>query len=528
MLEELEEVPLIKRVVSAGKSVFLVLFFVYLALYVTYSIHLEYSFPYHADEWDALAIANEINRIDGLVSYNPFRGWGFDPQAEQNYHLFLATIMNFTNWDEIDLGAVYTALFVPVLMTFLMILFTFLLIKHLTGNSVAAFLSAITVVITRPNVTLLGYWFAVPMAFGLAFMPLVLLLFVKTFTDDKSIPSNQYFLFFLIVYAMLTLTHPATAIIFLPAFFLYFLLNPRLLFSNKLKIGVTIVMLIALMFLMVGYMVYQYKPYGTEDLIEKVIETLSFPTSLYEVQAFYYIPRFLSEPMFWLGVLGLAYLLNLGNRQSKIMPLFIASLLPIVYFGFTEGQSFLAEYRRVFMFAATSIAMLSGVGLYVIYSFSHRVLENVFRKIRLENIITGFLSKAAVLAVILLFLINTITLVVFTHQPYLYRITEAYEMPAFLWLKYNTNNEEIVLAHPWSSRAIHVIAGNRILYANPARLQGARAYQEIFEFFSYPCEERIRMTRGATYVYSNFGPIYCSFLQEVFSNGSTYIYKVAG
>ncbi len=510
---------------NAIAKILLLLFFLALAFYFAYYvIHQNYNLPFHSDEWDHLALAKEITRTDQLVNYNPYRGWGWDPQWEQNYQLFQAMLLNLTNWDITDLGIVQLALLIPVLMTFLMILFTFVLAKQLTGSNFAGILSALAVLLTRPNVTVLGYWFAVPMAFGLAFIPLVLFLFVKSFGEDKSF---RYSLLLFVVFAQLTLVHPASSIIFLPAFMIYLLLQPRLLLKSKTKIILLVIELGILCLLLIGYSVYSYSATTYAGLFDKVLEIITFTTSIYETNTFFFLPRYLSWPIFLVSAVGIFYLLNAKNKQAIILPILIFTLVPLLYLFFTQEKTYLADYRRIFYYAAESLAICAGVGLYAITKFVSRAIDKALEGYFFlsEKIQLSIIPKALVVLLALGFLYGNLSTLPFTHKEQLYKVAEEKEIPAFLWLKHNSYNEQIVLSYFWTSRAINVIGGNRILYANPARLMGARGYKESLEFFASPCEEKKKGLYGASFVYSREA-INCDFLKEAFAKGDSYVYSI--
>ncbi|MBU1121031.1 MAG: hypothetical protein ABIE23_05855 [archaeon] len=508
--------------------IILILFFVWLSLEMTYSIHDDYHLPYHSDEWDHIAIASEITRTDQLVNYNPYSRTGWDPQWEQNYHIFMATIMNVTDWDVVDLGGVYTALFIPVLMTFLMIFFSFLLARYLTNSTACGIIAAITVLLTRPNANILGYWFSVPMAYGMAFIPLILYVFAKAFSSK----GYGYFIVLLVLLAQGTLVHPASVTIFFPAFAIYFLLSPKLLWQNKKKILLIVVEFIALISLLVGYSVFQYSFTGYSDLYQTLMQTISFTTSLYEVQAYYFLPRFITWPIFLLGMLGVASLFLSKKKEARILPLLALTLIAGVYLFFTEGRIFLSDYRRVFMYAAMLTSLLSGIGIYAIASFFLNPLKK-----RLKNyfIFTKKFPIVAVpqaIAVVLIawFLFLQITFIPFTHVNMLYKVIEEEDVPAILWLKHNTSIDEVVLAMPYHSRGIYGIAGNLILYANMARLRGPRGENEPREFWAVSCEQRAKLLYGnPKYIYC-VGPyqcpLDCKFLKEVYAKDSRYIYEI--
>lgn len=512
--------------INAVSKAALLLFFLALAYYFAYYyIHSNYNLPYHSDEWDHLAIAKEITVTDQLVNYNPFRGWGWDPQWEQNYHLFQAMLLNLTNWDITDLGIVQLALLIPVLMTFLMVLFTFILVKQLTRSNAAALLSALTVLLTRPNVTLLGYWFAVPMAFGLAFIPLILFLFVKAFSEEKG--SFRYSILLFVIFAQLTLVHPASATIFLPAFMIYLLLQPKLLLKSKTKIILLVFELGILVLLLIGYSVYNYSATTQGGLFDKIMETITFTTSLYETNVFFFLPRYLSWPIFFVAIAGMLYLLNTKNRRAIILPILILTLVPLLYLFFTEEKTYLADYRRIFYYAAESLVICAGIGLYAIIKFVNAAIDKTLEGYYFlsEKIQLSLLPKALVVLIVLIFLYSNLLFLPFTHRDQLYKVAEENEVPAFLWLKHNSFHEQIVLSYFWTSRAINVIGGNRILYANPARLMGARGYQESTEFFASPCDAKKNNLFGASFVYSREA-ISCDFLEEVFSQGESHVYRV--
>lgn len=493
----------------------------FFAIYASFGIHIDYLLPFHADEWDHLAIANEIARTNSLISYNPFIGSGWDPQWERNYHLLLAILLNTTGFDQTDLGSINLALILPTFMTFLMMLFSFVLVMHLTENKIAALIASITVLFTSSNVTLLGYWFLVPMAYGLAFLPITLLLFVKSFE------SIRYSILLFLVFAQTALVHPASATIFLPAFLLYAAINPKLLWKNKGKIGILLLELAVIALVLAGFSIYQYEFSSYTDLFDKILQVLTFPSTLYEVNAFFFFPRFLTYPIFALSILGAFYLVGFKKREAWILPLMALTLTPIVYLFFVQGTSFLAEYRRIFMIVATVLVIMSGIGIFAVLEFFNNLVRKYSKNFTFFGKITpNRIYQITALLIVSYLLFFHLASVPVRYYPSLYKVIDEYQVPALVWLKHNSNQEEAVIAQPWISRAIGVISGNRIYYVTTARLSGTRDFREADNFWPASCEEKLHLLHGAKIVLSTTG-IQCDFLHEVYEKDEVYIYRVA-
>ena len=179
-----------------------------LSITMNFVIRQNYSIPIHSDEYDHLAVVSEMQKTNGTVWYDPYivEKRVAVRNLELNYDIFLLAFVNLTGMDLIKIPIVISMFF-----TFLMLLGTFVLVNFVTKARTAALFAAIFVLFLHNNIALLGYWFLVPMAVGLATIPIMLYLFLK------SLNSWSYTTILFLVLINMTLMHAVYTIIILPA-----------------------------------------------------------------------------------------------------------------------------------------------------------------------------------------------------------------------------------------------------------------------------------------------------------------------
>lgn len=489
-----------------NKSLLYIIILILLSIYTTGSPHFNYPFPFHADEWDNIKIAQEILKEKKIIEYNPFLAGNpyyinFNEEAhgvtntnsaiwELNYNLFIALSSLFTGISVLDIGLILPSIFV-----FIMSLNTFILVRYLTKKDVPALLSAIFVTTLKSNVFFLGPWFLVALSFGLAFIPLIFYLFLKSHVSSKYLPV----LFF--VFAVTTLAHPASTIIFIPMFGLYMVFNPQMIKQNKNKLLVSIALLLVLLLVVVPF------EGSVTAYIVKIFKILTFSrsTPMNGFVAVMQFPVYMGIIAFVLSIFG--FFKTMMDNEAKIIPLSVDALLLIILVYIYMGFAFFAPYERLVVYISELMMILAGIGLY-----------NVYQSIKIKKM------AAAVIVIILLFQVGS----TFAYKKDIPLIIEPQEYGPILWLKDNTPQDAVVLATPRSSEAIGVIGNRKVVSLIRGRLGSSEeSVNKSLEFFKGNIEtkEKILLELKPDYVYSK-EEINMNSLKLVHNENRTYIYEV--
>ncbi len=491
---------------AANRPLAYILLLIILSIYITGSPHFNYRFPFHADEWHNIRISQEILKEEKIILYNPFLVGNpyyinFNEEAhgvtntnsamwQINYNLLVALSSLFTGIPALEMG-----LILPTLFTFIMSFNTFILVRYLTKNDLPALMSAVFVMTLKSNVTFLGPWFLVASSFGLAFIPLILYLFLKSLVSGKYLP------ILLFVFAGTTLAHPASAIIFIPIFGLYMIFNPRIVKHNKNRFLISIAILLVLLLVIVPF------EGSVISYIVKILKVLIFPRSdpINGFVAVMQFPAYMGIIAFGLSIFGLFK--TMMENEAKILPLSVDALLPLILAYIYLGYAFLAPYERVVLYISEILMILAGIGLYHIY-----------RSIRNKRI------AAALVVIILILQISSTP----AYRDDIPLIMGPEEYGAILWLRDNAPPDAVVLATPGSSEAIGVIGGQKVISIMRGRLGSSEeSINKSLGFFRGNTEmkEEILLELKPDYVYSK-EEISLESLKLVHSENKIYIYEV--
>ncbi len=489
-----------------NKSLIYILILLSLSIYTTTSIHFSHRFPFHADEWDNIKIAQEIIKEETIVKYNPFLPGNpyyvnFNEEAhgvantnsamwELNYNLFIALSSLFTGISPLDTG-----LILPTVFVFIMSFNTFILVRYLTKNDLPALISAIFVMTLKSDVFFLGPWFLVAASFGLAFIPLILYLFLK------SNVSNKYLPILLFVFAITTLAHPASAIIFVPIFGLYMAFNPHIIKQYKNKLLIFIAISLVLLFVLVPF------DGSITGYAAKIIKILTFPraTPINGFLAVMQFPAYIGIIAFGLSIFGFSK--AMADNEAKILPLSVDALLILILAYIYLGYAFFAPYERVVMYMAELLLILAGIGLFYIYT-----------SIKNKKI------AVALVVIILVLQVNSI----FAYKKDIPLVMEPEEYGPILWLKDNTPQDAVILATPRTSEAIGVISDRKVVSLLRGRLGSSEeSVNKSLDFFKGDTDmkEKLLLEFKPNYIYSK-GEINMSSLRLVHNENNIYIYEV--
>jgi len=187
------------------KAWLLVLTLIFVGILV-YSPHIGYPFPLHVDEYHHFDYANRL--LEGTYDFKS------DAALEVGYHAFLAGL--------IRLGLnIITYKYLAVAFSLFAAGMLFLLVKYLTGDFWAAWLSMLLYGFLPTNANLLGIRFATPLSLAIGFMFLILLLFMK------GLKRGVYLLWCFVCFLVLGLIHGISAV------FIYLVILIFCVFKNR-------------------------------------------------------------------------------------------------------------------------------------------------------------------------------------------------------------------------------------------------------------------------------------------------------
>ncbi|ODS42164.1 MAG: hypothetical protein MSIBF_02160 [Candidatus Altiarchaeales archaeon IMC4] len=483
----------------------------FISFYTTYTIHSNYPLPFHSDEWDHLTIAKEIVKQQDAIYYDPYiKGSSGSINLELNYHLMLAIMLQLTGLDGITFALIF-----PAIIMFVLGVNTFVLVRYLTKSDLAGFFSAVLVLTVKSNVTLLGLFFMVPVAYGMSMIPLVLFVFLRAVNSDKLRDPWLFILAVLVV--QVAMSHPPSASIYLPIFALYFIFHPGTLWKNKWKLIIPV--FAALVLLPLFFHVPLVSVASPWDFINHY---LKFGYDDPDYHVYYYTPRYLGATIIILALLG-AYIAAL-KRQSRILPLAILALLPFVVQFYQMQEIYFSPYRRMLMYNFELLLMLAGIGLWGAYAAVNRINRRYDM---------GFIFRSITAIVVLLITASILLPQVdstFEYKNRLYHCIEPKDVAPMLWIKENTKDETIVLAQssPCVSKAIKPIADRYTVATVRTRLGTSDARNnDVNEFFRAGCGTKKEILEKYTpdYVFSGW-KIECQFLNEIHAEKGDYVYEV--
>jgi hypothetical protein len=319
------------------KTLFLILILL-LAFFMAFIPHIGYAYPVHLDEWIHLAHSKALIEAGSINYPDPFSGkaaTGLLSSQEVNYHLLLASLSEVSGIDWLVLFR-----FGPSLVFMLTVLAVYVLCRKEGYELEAAFFTCLI----PTTIGLMGPAFMVPVALGLAFIPLCLFTAFRV----KSWPS---YLMLFIITCFLWLLHPPTAAV------LYIVIAPYILINLKgnwrRSIGLSTALLAPLL-LALPWMWSKLLP-----AIGKLQVSQALPAYV-DIPALLVMYGLLPLILCFIGVI---YLARRGDRQSYglIFGLTLLLLAGLIFLWFQYGIYIL--YGRSLHTALLLLGILAGAGL---------------------------------------------------------------------------------------------------------------------------------------------------------------------
>jgi len=390
-----------------------------LAFFMTFIPHISYAYPVHLDEWLHLANSKALLEAGTITYPNPFSGQvitGSGIYMEVNFRLLWAMLQQVSGIDWLPLFS-----FGPSLVFMLTVLSVYVLCRREGYGLEAAFFTCLI----PTTIGLMGPSFMVPVALGLAFIPMSLFLAFR-------LKSWSCYILLAIIACFLWLLHPPTAAV------LYIVMAPYILINLKgnwrHSIGLATALLVPLLIALPWMWSKLLPALGKLQVSQALPAHVDIPALLW---LFGMLPLILC-------FIGIIYLARKGDRRSYGLILGLALLLAagLALLWFQYGNYIL--YARSLHTALLLIGILAGAGLLWVRSIKAPA---------------GGLTCALLVIVIL-------AMAVPAHLNYTYyRMIDDEDYRAFTWIRDNVVMEEASFAvlDPWQGSAFTAITGLNVL-----------------------------------------------------------------
>ncbi len=472
-----------------------------LSFFTTYSLHFDYKFPYHHDEWQHLAISLQAIESGYNRQFNPYLGVG-KPHAdlEPGFHLFLSELFSLTGFIPVT-SYKYLAAFFAVITSITI----FFVIYRLTGDIKIAAISSVLFTFLPTNVNILGKNYFVPMTMS---FPLIFI-YVLFFTEAMRHSDIKKFYFSILILATLFFIYPLSFIVLLlPTLFEVFR-NWKTI-SNigmKNKFAVRIFLIPSLVFAFL--MIWKGKLKHTIPYLKGLI---FFEPGWGRLEISYFIPLLYGLSNTFLAVYGFIQV-YLNNKYKNLYFFSIVSIISLFITALFNmlGFTFLIPYSRAIHYAMLFMIPLTAIGLV------HLVIK-VKEKI-------GIYGVVFVIIIFIAFNIYPIYPLNEKYQRYLPAPPIAQsDYNALLFVKDSFGKGNIIITPYFMTSAVYPASGNKVISLIPAQMEGGNV-EDNLNFYSYDCmkKEEIIKKSGAKFVLSRLD-ISCIFLKEIYNRESTLVY----
>jgi hypothetical protein len=388
------------------------------------------------------------------------------------------------------------------------------------------------------NIALLGYWFLVPMALGVAFIPVISYLFFK------GLEKWSYALLLLLALVNITLVHAVYTVVFLPCFAVYLALNKNELKRNWPKVLGGIAVLFG-----VSHWFVRWDLGDLAGSLQRVVDRLVW--DLWYLTKEYPLLDYLTPLMIGLALIGLAYILLpwlrfrlkfyglkaqalLGGKRirkpkedlsldyPKLFLFFLFILFLVRSYADKFEVCFLGPCRRTSPALSVMVLLVGGIGCWALIK-AIAWFANTYHQDSLSQ--AGL--KALAFAGLGIFLLANVLWQPFVHVENIYHPLEERELGVMAFLKEHTPGESLVLGMPSYAKPIYVVGERKVTGTVQARIgQSAGGLKTESEFTSYDCPGKLRALeeKKADFVYPRQAIIDCQGLDKIYSDGSYHVY----
>ena len=441
-----------------------------LAFYIGFIPHQEYPYPVHLDEWNNYAYSQAIITSHSISFPDPWAGGGvlLYPNPEVGYNVFWSVLHMISG---IPLLTIFR--FFPSIMFMLTVLAVYILGRR-EGFGWEAALFACLIPTT---IGILGPAFMVPVALGLAFIPLSLFI---VFNYRAWWSYLLLYIFLMFVLAIHAPTGVGLIIILVP----YIIFNLIGDFFHGLGMAAALTLPLLFKFPWISSILKD----ETQGLL--TASELSRNVSLPHIMGTYgYIPAML-------GAAGVAVLAFKGGKKyyGLIFGLLLLLLMLVVRYKFHYGEDVM--YFRGLHYMMLMVSVVAGAGLMLTRKI--RLPESLPVSARLGPL-AGNVGN--ILCVILISLTLWIAVPDRQDNRY-YHMIEEEDYQAFVWINENVDGSyRKGILDPWKATAFSAITGRPVV----TRIGEAPTVKdaEVVRFLSDGCKDTAYLkNNGVSIVYT--------------------------
>jgi len=438
-------------------------------MFLVYSPHLEYKFPYHVDEWHHITEALKLR--EGEYSGKGMVGF------RVGFHIFLAGVSYFT-----DLVKVYHVF--PALWAVVSCLVVFYVAREKTKRFPIALFAMIFFGSIKSNVNITGLWFFTPLSFSIPFI----FLYIYFFTEGIQKENKKFTLASLAIMAFLIFVHPIAVLFSVPFLAVYCIIYREYIIKEWKFFSIFAV--IPVMGVLFYSAVRRFPIHRSiNELILNIpifrqgwgaLETSSSFLELYSIAGY---------ALALIGVAGL-YFFHKKPKKYIVYVLWPAAVLAFMIFYRLRGISYLVPYQRNMYYFALGLPVLSALGLYFVIETAKSSAKKL-KSIHARKLVVP------VILILALFL---------TFKPYydippqlrLYRAIDNEDYEAMIYM--SSFPKSTVMAGIFPSSAIYAVAGHYPV--GTITFYGNRG--DVKKFFDGNCTEKevLIEKHNVSYVYS--------------------------
>jgi len=451
----------------------LVLLLVFLT-YKTYSRHIDSPFPYHHDEWQHLALSEQIVEEGYNKQYNPYLGIPNSfTDLESGFHLFLSSFILITNLDPI-LNYQYLASIFAVISGFII----FLCCYRLSKDFFVGILSLIVFISLPTNVNVLGKDFFVPFVMALPFMYMFILLYLDSLKNDKL---RKFYLSVLLLFLIFIIHPPSAMILVLPVIIELFnnkkFIKKHKLFSRK-KIVFLLILGLIFSILLLWTDSSEFTLYDSiEATIFYFFELLFFEPGWGKLEITYFVPYLYGLINTLFAIYGFFIVFRKKHNLSFFGVFAFISLAIIAFFNIF-GFSFIIPYPRAIHYAMFAMIPLTALGL-------KQLLEKIKDLLNIKNKELYYFVTLFIFLLLLSFSKYDLNE---KYRSYNSPVLTEKEYDALLWFEENHGQNNIVIAPYLMTSAIYPVSKNKIVGLIPAILETNNL--DFREFYTSDCDEQ--------------------------------------
>jgi hypothetical protein len=402
-----------------------------LAFFMAFLPHQSYAYPVHLDEWNNYTYARAITEAHSISFPDPWEGGGVRvyPNPEIGYNVFWSVLHMISG---IPLLTIYR--FFPSVILMVTALAVFILARRVGFGWEAALFACLI----PTTVGILGPAFMVPIALGLAFIPLCFFIVFYHRTWWSYILLYVFVMFLLAIHAP---TAVGLVIVLVP----YVLLNLK----GNFRHTVGIILAVILPFLIAFPWVEAILRTETQGLLSpsEITRSVALP---HVMGAYGYLPAALCA-------LGITALALQGGKKSYglVFGLLLILLMLVVRFSFHYGDD--TMYFRGLHYMMLMMSIIAGAGLMLVRKIRLPERFNPWPKL---SPVTGNLGN--ILGVALIALTLYIAVPARQHTPY-YHIIQDEDYQTFVWIGENVPaSYEKAILDPWKANAFTAISGRQV------------------------------------------------------------------